>query len=242
MFAHLLSIKKGHLNTDTDKVEGVISKKIGSMQKSLLALLFTFSMLACQDKKAAFTYDIPSIHGQEDWMLEYIRPKIAPLRLDSLEAGFDSVQIRIWYDYALWNPKMVTIVKKTPNQSWEAKRIYYYQTEDAKHNFVVDTSEPIKVYYLQPTVGWESFYASLLHQGIFELPGMPDSILYSLGDGDGHEIEVATENTYRFYSYHNIDHFKGQEIEGLDKMRTIDSLLRWDLEIKDSTVFNYSSG
>ena len=123
------------------------------------------------------------------------------LKLESLESGFDSLQIRIWYEYSLVYDRDLIIIKRTDG-IWSAKHYEMELNPDSTDN--PTTFKTVKVKDVSPESGWPDFINKILELGITTLPnmdaipGLDDSWL----DGVTFNIEIATKNQYRFYGYH----------------------------------------
>ena len=118
------------------------------------------------------------------------------LGLDSLEEGFNGLQIRIWYDSIYVNKQKLVTILYTDGK-WKAKVYRMRSTGSEYFVFSKDAKS------LTPKTGWDNFSNRLLNLNILTLPdGMAlDNCGGGGGDGGGYNIEVATKKHYRFYSY-----------------------------------------
>jgi len=119
------------------------------------------------------------------------------LKLDNLENGFDNLQIRVWYNFALVREmKLVEITNKDKN--WTAT-VYNLQVDwDGE----TETLLSKKVKQVTPKSGWSNFSKKLLDLKVLTLPDQDDLPNYHIGmDGRTYNVELATKNQYRFYSY-----------------------------------------
>jgi hypothetical protein len=125
------------------------------------------------------------------------KAKEAQLGLINLENGFDNLQIRIWYEYSLIKNRRLVVITNQ-RASWTAT-VYNLQVNyDGETEIIV--SKEIK--QAIPKSGWESFLKKLFDLKIVTLPDSHDIANYSSGDdGVTYDIEIATKNQYRFYSY-----------------------------------------
>jgi hypothetical protein len=156
------------------------------------------SPLAFFDTTKPFKKEIPTYqNGGVDIFYELAKTKQKQLGLDSIENGFDNLQIRVWYDFALFRErKLVVITNK--DTTWTAT-IYDLQVDwDGKTETILSK----KVRQVIPKSGWTSFSNKLLDLNILTLPNQDDVKGYSGGfDGRTYNIEIATKNQYRFYGY-----------------------------------------
>ena len=123
----------------------------------------------------------------------------AQLKLDTLENGFDSLQIRIWYGYARTDSGQLVIIKNI-NNKWTAElfTLLYHLNENG--NTLKSISK--NVVLREPNSGWENFTSNLFELQIMGLPDFRKIINYpDIADGNGVSIEIATTKQYRYYLY-----------------------------------------
>ena len=156
------------------------------------------SPLAFVDTTKPFKKEIPTYpNGKADIFYDLAKTKQKQLGLDSIENGFDNLQIRVWYDFALVRErKLVVITNKDTN--WAAT-VYNLQVDwDGKTETILSK----KVKQVTPKSGWISFSKKLLDLKILTLPDQDDVKGYSGGfDGRTYNVEIATKKQYRFYGY-----------------------------------------
>jgi hypothetical protein len=145
--------------------------------------------------------------GTEDLFYKLKQQKATQLRLDSLESGYDSLQIRIWYDYALLTQRDLVIIKQT-NGKWSGE---FYELNAVWNAFKnSDTITGKKIKSVIPKSGWDTFIKKLFDLKIMTLPDM-DSIpglQDNWTDGVTYNFEIATKKEYRFYGYHLPEKFE----------------------------------
>ena len=154
------------------------------------------------DTTTIFKKEIPTYKiGGVDLFYELKKQKEKQLKLDSLESGFDSLQIRIWYDYALLTNRELIVIKRT-NHKWTADHYEMIVEWDALRNTETITTNNVKS--LIPKSGWHDFITKLSDLKIMTLPNMNDipGLVDKWHDGVTYNIEVATKKQYRFYGYH----------------------------------------
>lgn len=168
-------------------------------------------------KKEIPTYD----NGGLDLFYLWVKEKQKQLGLDSLENGFENLQIRLWYDSSrILGRKLVVITNRDTN--WSAK-VYnmkvIYDGENEKI-FVFSTKQ------VSPKSGWPIFSKKLLDLQVLTLPDMyaiPD-LVDNWKDGEGYAVEVATKMQYRFYTYHMPREFQAQYWQAKNLVEVLDLL------------------
>jgi len=135
--------------------------------------------------------------GNEDRFYQLVNKRAYELQLDSLEGGYDSLQIRIWLGHSMALKRQV-VVLKTKGQVWKGQLVTY--TLDERHSVVQKTIQSVS-----PASGWPLFIDSVFRLGLLSLPNETEVKGYNGCSGDGivYKIEWATENRYRFYRYCN---------------------------------------
>jgi hypothetical protein len=150
------------------------------------------------DTTKPFKKEIPTYPGGGvDIFYKLAKVKQKQLGIDSLENGFDNLQIRVWYDFALVKErKLVVITNKATN--WTAT-VYNLRVDwDGQTETIL--SKTIKK--VTPKSGWANFSKKLLDLKVLTLPNQDDIPKYGGGeDGRTYNVEVATKNQYRFYGY-----------------------------------------
>jgi len=131
----------------------------------------------------------PEKDGRPNFWFPLVRDTEKQLGLDSLSAGVDSMEIRIWLGGGLARVDHSIVVKK--DGQWNC-RLYTYtinrnDNERDSLSEISTVSVPVD----------RSFIDSLIDLRILTLPNGPDGGL----DGLQYCVQVATRNTYRFYSY-----------------------------------------
>jgi hypothetical protein len=164
----------------------------------LFLIIYSFSPCSGQTKgdTSKFKRDVPKEKEGFPENLTRIydtRQKVKKMKLDNLENGYDSLQIRIWYDYELKIEKNMLIIK-CQNGVWSAISYIY---EDRG-----DTIAKFRKEHLSPKAGWNSFINELYALKIATLPDMHQIPGMEGGlDGITYNIEYATKYQYRYYGY-----------------------------------------
>jgi len=145
------------------------------------------------DTIKSFKKEIPS----NDVFYILAKDKQKQLGLDSIENGFDNLQLRIWYGFSrVRNRKLVTIINK--GKKWTAT-VYNMQVN---WNGETETIIAKEIKQVTPKSGWTVFSKKLLDLKVVTLPPMDNISGYESGkDGKMFNVEVATKNQYRFYGY-----------------------------------------
>ena len=181
------------------------------MRQTIFILTITlFFFVSCKGQKQSnstnafvdttkpFKKEIPKYkNGDVSIFYELAKAKQSQLGLDSIENGFENLQIRVWYDFALVRERKLVVIKNE-GANWSAT-VYYLQVDwDGKTETILKK----KIKQVKPKSGWTVFSKKLLDLQILTLPNQRDIKGYSLGtDGRTYNIEVATKNQYRFYGY-----------------------------------------
>lgn len=175
-------------------------------------ILFTTFFISCSGQTNSdtkkFKQEIPTArNGEPDLFYKLTQQKVKQLHIDTLQSGYDSLQIRIWYDYSLINLRKILILKRT-NSIWTATA--FTLTVEWNAFNLTETVKTQKIKKLNPKNGWDNFLSKLFALQVQTLPNMDDIPGLSDGwtDGVSFNVEVATKKSYRFYGYHLPDKFQ----------------------------------
>jgi hypothetical protein len=160
------------------------------------------------DRNPGFVTEIPrEKDGELDYMYKYvIKEDSKLLGLDSLEYGYDSVQIRVWLGHSLAITQHIVILSST-NNKWKARLITLYRDEQVKPAKI-----SVKDREVNPKSGWADFVKSLTGFNIYYLPHCNyDKACDECGalDGISYYFETGSKYSYRFFYYCNPDIAKG---------------------------------
>lgn len=130
------------------------------------------------------------------------------LGLYSIENGFDSIQIRIWYQYSLSINRQL-VVLKCQNSKWTGEFYDYKVFDLSYHNNTTNLngyesvdSIHFNVVEKNPIWGWDDFINKLFKLEVLSIKDYSLIEGYELGtDGNGVFIEIATKNFYKIYTY-----------------------------------------
>lgn len=176
------------------------------MNKRLSIFLLLASMVCCKNRTVvphneSFTREIPHELEERGSLFESLKFIRDSLRLDTLENGYDSMEIRIWMSMALSSQSQIVIIKNHKG-NWSATSILFTPV----HN---DIKQDSLLYYtkesvnLVPKSSWDSFIKKLKDHQILTLPDQDKLIGYDHPhDGGSVEFEISSKYVYRLYSYH----------------------------------------
>jgi hypothetical protein len=163
-----------------------------------------------QQSSAAFVNEIPVYksgrrQGQLDGYYKYLKEDAYALKIDSLELGFDSLQLRIWLGHDLAIKRNLVIIKAYQGK-WHAELLTFWMENDESGKWHVARKENKAIV---PQSGWKRFLDTLSELKILTLPNSGDIPGYDgcgATDGINYFFEIATVNRYRFYYYCNPDY------------------------------------
>ena len=148
---------------------------------------------------------------------------------NTLEKGFDSLCIRIWYGYTFSDTEQVVEIKCTKSL-WTATLsnlfFFYAPNSDSiisiKKSFISNT----------PKSGWKFFIDSLYALDILNLPNYEGIPNYNVpSDASAVNVQIATKNNYQLYQFASpIVNIK--RIEDALKMEKIMDLIEEELDFR----------
>ena len=153
---------------------------------------------------SAIYRDVPFINGKQCWYYTPFQEYIKKLGLDTLTAGFDSLQIRITFAYNFSNIEHMVVIARSEN-AWSADFLTMSYAEDDSSK---GKASKTILYNLTPRDGWERFTTAIIDIGVLNLPDMAnlkDRDVVEFADGNSYIVEIATANSYRIYSYGALD-------------------------------------
>jgi hypothetical protein len=170
----------------------------------------------------SFKREIPSnADGRVSPFYTSTKVKQKYLGLDSLESGFDGLQIRIWYDDVyITRQKLLVIIYKQGN--WAAN---FFATKGG----ATLSKESDK---LIPKMGWINFSNKFLSYNVLTLPNGDDIDNCGSGGGDGStfNVEIATQKHYRYYGYWEPQDYK-DKCQEAKNMNDILNLIAHEFDI-----------
>jgi hypothetical protein len=172
----------------------------------LLLLLISQSLLFAaygqvdneSSRNGGFVKDIPAYKNGTFPSYYLNKSKVEKMiGIHSIEGGFDSLQIRIWYGYSRTDSGQLAIISR--NQGMWDMQFYYFRYLLDKGKI---SSISRRVVSSTPKEGWTDFAASLFADSIIQLPDqMKIRDFPDYADGNSVIFEVATKNYYRIFSY-----------------------------------------
>jgi hypothetical protein len=127
------------------------------------------------------------------------------LGLESLEDGYDSIQIRFSYSIAIFD-EWVLIALRHNGIKWTGE-VSIIKEHFSQEKETVDSLSR-KIRFDQPKSGWIEFINKLFDLQVLVIEDQKiilNDEFASATDGDGVFFEIATPNVYRNYGYSNLD-------------------------------------
>ncbi len=200
----------------------------------LLFTLLTASSISCRSGLRpetgrglaldSFSRDIPR-YANGDTSVDYLfkRKVEGLLNLEPIELGVDSLEIRVWYSYALIDTAQLIVIKKKRMQDWECFLYTFSYRFQPEHNSV--KSLEFQGYNAIPKSGWVNVIDALKSYDIFGLPDESSLRNYAHStDEVGVTVEVSDTNHYRIYGYASPSAHR-EEFEAARRMSDIILLL-----------------
>jgi len=149
-------------------------------------------------QKVIVKKEIPSMpDGNFFWFYNIKNELEKKLNLNSLEEGFDSLQIRIWFEFPNTNDLQIITIKNTSSK-WSGE--FYV----IKNSLIESSNSKINVSRKEwiPIDGWKRLIDSIQEIEIMSVPAIENLNDYSIcNDGYGVTIETSTKTKYRIFSY-----------------------------------------
>lgn len=188
--------------------------------KHFLLLIWILSFLPLAAQQGKFQLDTPP---KDDIYYKHINKKRKSLDLKNLKRGTRGVEIRVWFEYELQNFGELVVLRRKGKKKWKGE-YYRYEEKNASKKHILGKVTAYKRKKMKPQIGWLSFIRELESLDIYSLPGEKRQKNYLPNrDGVTYIVEVATSDSYRFYSYWCPDSKAGKESE---KMSRITELIR----------------
>jgi len=199
------------------------------MKRTILILFTSVLLISCKDRRQVDP-NIFYINNIDSTKVDHlITQKIQQLNLETLDKGFDSIQIRVWYDPSLLK-KRDLLVLKYANGDWVG--LHYYMTVDWDPFNSTETITDKTFQNVKPKNGWTNFLTKLSLLKIHSLPNMADipGLEDSWDDGNIYTVEIAIGKKYRTYSYHVPQEFKEKYWQAGNMLEILD-LISVELDI-----------
>jgi len=202
------------------------------MKSLLLVITIFLSLYSClaqpNSDTTKFKIDIPILRdGSPSVFYSIDQELVNRFSLDNLQNGFDSIQIRIWFDHSNYSFQKLIVLKRV-KETWTAD---LYIIEWNVYDYI-GTLKITNQGTLSPRNGWNVFISKLFSLQITTLPNMDNipGLWDDWLDGKSYSFEIATKTQYRFYSYHLPEHF--QEFWQAKNVLQILKLIEEELGIK----------
>ena len=148
-----------------------------------------------------------------------VRQLSKQLNLKSPEEGFDSLQIRIWFDYSLAKKKHLIIIEQQ-NNKWNGR--LYEMNVDYVDTLNYDIVQHYDKKNVRPASGWPQFIKDLYQLKFQELSdtsgGGTDGITYC--------VELLTPGTYTYYNFYEPENNKDNNWKSANMVKIIALLER----------------
>jgi hypothetical protein len=153
--------------------------------------------------KKNFQKVLPYIKGKPNSIIASSFETVKSANLVNLRNGFDSLYIRIFYEYS-FEPTYQIIEIYKDQKSWKA--YYTVATEKYKKGDSVPDVKKV-IHKLTPISSWEKFTQDLFQLQILTLPDGWSTPSYmergSVSDGNSVFLELSSKKMYRLYGYDN---------------------------------------
>jgi len=148
----------------------------------------------------------------------------------SMENGADSIKIRVWYLYQVGHTEHVVEIENI-NKKWVFSQYILTFKYDQIHDSVIFVGKTVQ--HKNPNSGNERFIQKLFELEILTLPSSESISDYSGAnaiDAGRVDVEIASENKFRFYSYD--DPFRHYSNRNAKKMEDIMTLIEKEFNFK----------
>ena len=180
---------------------------------SVCVFFVVSSILSCQSQEIYWKNNIPynsdtaavreisRIDRRED-VIRYRNLRNCALGLESIEQGYDGLQIRIWADHGIKNNDTTEMLLIRSNRKGDFSAVSYRFAGSDPGEFMNVSGRFIS---LAPKSGWVSFLKRPFFRRLFTIPDGNSLENYSLNTNPfGYQVEVAFHNNYRLYDYYDI--------------------------------------
>jgi hypothetical protein len=178
------------------------------MKLFLIILSVSIIQLSFAQDKSNFIKDIPHYKsGIPSIYYSSVRKTEKIIKLDTIENGFDSLQIRIWYHYPKFEPAKKILILKNKNKIWTAS-LYDYD----KDSIIILNCKDLN-----------GFMNNLFSCQLMTLPDMNaiKGLEDHWKDGDSYTVEISDKKHYRLYNYHVPEEFQHKFRQAKDMVRIL---------------------
>jgi len=168
-----------------------------------ISFYFICSLILCcnsnpnHDSRVLFKKEIPTYEGSS--LFADLKDTRDSLKLDTLENGFDSLEIRLWFSYANSLNQQVLVIRNKKGL-WDGEYWEYLPQVDQMRTRVLYIESSVKK--INPNHGWIRLIDKLMENDILTLPDYQIIKDYSISTG-GYQVavEVSNQTNYRLYCY-----------------------------------------
>ncbi len=157
---------------------------------------------------------------------EFIQRDLKGTGLMNYKSGYDSIAIRIWYQYETDEKDLIEIRRHCEGWTGEFIKIISYAENGKVYNKIG------KKRNLYPKSGWDLFTKKIFELGVITLPDFSDIPDYDPAtDGTYIDVEIATKEYYRIYTYLQ-PRTKKRYIKEANALETILKLIEEEFDFK----------
>ncbi|QEC44952.1 hypothetical protein [Pseudobacter ginsenosidimutans] len=202
------------------------------MKKSNYILLVYFvTLVSCMDQSGArqqknfketrktIVQDIRVDTLLSGGSLHNVRQLSKQLGLNSGDTGFDSLQIRVWFDHSLAYKKHLIVLEKGKKE-WEGKLyVINVQFIDTSNYNIIESFTKKKV---EPASSWKKLINELELLKIRDLSNVSQSGV----DGVVYSVEVLSNDAYTYYDFWDPESVNDTNWQATNMVRIVDLLER----------------
>lgn len=158
---------------------------------------------------------------------KYIQLDLEGTGLMNYKSGYDSIAIRVWYYYATDTRDVIEVRKHCNGWIGQYTKIINYLENGKVYNKIGEKR------ILSPKSGWALFTKKIFGLGIITLPDFGDIPNYDVPSTDGMaiDVEIATKEYYRVYTYLQ-PRAKKMDIKEANALETILKLIEKEFDFK----------
>lgn len=200
----------------------------------LLFLVSSCSNYRGQDKNVIsqndpFVKSIPTDNkGNPIKAYEFKTALSEKLKLNSIESGFDSIKLRIWFS-PLNTDSIYMLELHNANKSKCFARVWKYKLKFSDNRQFIDSAYG-EIYQTSPKSGWNFLLSRLFELGVTTMPDGDKLKRITTTGSAGIAVEVSTKTSYRFYHYLDPDIYD-ESITEARNMKLILQLLEQQIDL-----------
>lgn len=211
-------------------------------EKKLIPV-FLFAILNSCNQLTSTSYEIPKCdtslnleshlfkkgnvvnkNGRVNPTFSFTQDDVKKIGLMQYDKGYDSIAIRLFYNY--FGPEADIVEIRKNCEGWIGQYIKIKRRTE-NENVKVDV---LKKVFVIPKSGWQKFTNKIFDLGITTLPDFSEIPNYNpSNDGHSLNVEISTKTYYRIYSYLNPK--TKPDIEQAQKIEQIMDLIEQEFSI-----------